>query len=36
MPDLLLAHHAAVSALPFFGPMLVIVAFLVLTRLRGG
>lgn len=29
-----LAHQAAVSALPFFGPMLVIVAFLVITRLR--
>ncbi len=36
MPDavLPLAHHAAVSALPFFGPMLLIVAFLLITRLR--
>jgi len=34
MPDLPLAHHAAVSALPFFGPMLVIVAFLAISRLR--
>jgi hypothetical protein len=31
-----LAHHAAVSALPFFGPMLLIVAFLVVSRLRSG
>ena len=31
-----LAHHAAVSALPFFGPMLLIVAFLVISRLRSG
>ena len=36
MPELLvpLAHHPAVSALPFFGPMLVIVAFLLVSRLR--
>jgi len=36
MPEIVLplAHHAAVSALPFFGPMLLIVAFLVLSRLR--
>jgi hypothetical protein len=31
-----LAHHAAVSALPFFGPMLLIVAFLLVSRLRSG
>jgi hypothetical protein len=36
MPEVLfpLAHHAAVPALPFFGPMLLIVAFLLVTRLR--
>ena len=36
MPDVLLplAHHPATSALPFFGPMLLIVAFLVVSRLR--
>jgi hypothetical protein len=31
-----LAHHTAVAALPFFGPMLLIVAFLVISRLRSG
>ena len=36
MPDAAfpLAHHAAVSALPFFGPMVLIVAFLLVSRLR--
>lgn len=31
MPELPLAHHV-VAALPFFGPMLVIVAFLLISR----
>ena len=36
MPDLALplAHHPLVSALPFFAPMLMIVAFLFVSRLR--
>lgn len=36
MPELLIAHHPAVSALPFFGPMVLIVAFLLVSRLRSG